>query len=203
MIESSSPGKQGLRIKLGKWQYWVFGFSLAFTIAMSVAIIVFWEYIERLGAYGYLGVFIISIFGGATIIAPVPMTPVVFVLGRVLTPWLVGLAAGLGDTLGGVAIYLTGHGGGTAFLKSKGKARQVYDRLVIWMKKRGTLTLFVLSATLNPFYYPASLAAGALRFGAAKYTIISLIGKTIKNMTVAFAGYWGLRGIARFLGIEI
>jgi hypothetical protein len=61
----------------------------------------------------------------------------------------------------------------------------------------------VLSATLNPFFFPAGLAAGGLRFGIIKYTIICIIGKTIKGLSVAFAGYWGLRWLAKLLGIPV
>ena len=65
------------------------------------------------------------------------------------------------------------------------------------------LILFVLAAVLNPFFYPAALAAGALRFGAKRYILITCAGKIIKGMTVAYAGYWGLRGLLRMLGAPI
>jgi len=178
--------------------------GIVLTVVMAAAVIFYWEFIQGLGAYGYLGAFIISLFGGATVIAPIPMTPVIFALGRILTPWFVGVAAGLGETLGGLAIYMTGYGGGTAFVKSKhGKIQAIYSRLAGWMERRGSLTLFILSATVNPFFYPAGLAAGALRFGVWKYTLICLVGKIIKGWTVAFAGYWGLRELMRILGMPV
>ncbi|GAI75023.1 unnamed protein product, partial [marine sediment metagenome] len=67
------------------------------------------------------------VFGGATYIAPVPMTPVVFVLGTVLRPSFapylgpvfVGAAAGLGETIGALTIYMTGYGGGAALVSSR------------------------------------------------------------------------------------
>jgi membrane protein DedA with SNARE-associated domain len=182
------------------------------TILIAVAVVYYWEDVREVKHYGYLGAFIISVFGGATILAPVPMTPVVFALGTVLKPSFapylgpvfVGAAAGLGESVGGLSIYWTGYGGGTAFYKSKHtKIQVVYSKLTRWVESRGSLTLFALSAVLNPFFYPAALAAGALRFGIRRYFLICWAGKTIKGITVAAAGYWGLGSALRMFGIPI
>ncbi|MFC2067644.1 VTT domain-containing protein [Chloroflexota bacterium] len=180
------------------------------TLVMAIAVVYFWEFVNELQGYGYLGAFFISILGGATIVIPVPMLAVVFALGGVMKPTfgplfgpvLVGAAAGLGETLGALTIYMTGFGGGAVLIRSRGgKLQAVYTRMILWMEQRGSLVLFLLSAVLNPFFYPAALAAGALRFGMRKYFIICWAGKTIKGLTVAFAGYWGLRGVLRMLGM--
>ena len=174
------------------------------TLLLAVAVVLFWESILALEGYGYLGAFLISIFGGATIIIPVPMLAVIFALGGVLTPYWVGIAAGLGETVGALIIYMAGYGGGIhLFSSNHGKVQAVYSRLLRWMERRGSWTLFVLSAVLNPFFYPAALAAGALRFGVQRYFLICLAGKTIKGITVAYAGYWGLRGLLRMLGMPV
>lgn len=175
------------------------------TLLMAGAVIYFWETVQGFGAYGYLGAFLISILGGATIIVPVPMLAVVFALGRVMEyTWLVGLMSGLGETFGALTIYMTGYGGGAALYHSKhGRIQSAYQRLMELMERRGSLTLFLLSSVLNPFFYPAALAAGALRFGVKKYFFICWAGKTIKGFTVAYAGYWGLKGLLRMLGAPI
>ena len=173
------------------------------TLVMAVAVVYFWEFVRALEGYGYLGAFLISILGGATIIVPVPMLAIVFALGGVLTPYWVGIAAGLGETIGALVIYMTGHGAGTALFGSEGKLQSAYLRMMRLMEQRGSLTLFLLSAILNPFFYPAALAAGATRFGIRKYFFICFAGKTIKGFTVAYAGYWGLRWLLRMLGMPI
>lgn len=174
------------------------------TLLLAVAVVLFWESILVLEGYGYLGAFLISILGGATIIIPVPMLAVIFALGGVLTPYWVGIAAGLGETVGALIIYMAGYGGGISLFSSNhGKVQAIYSRLLRWMERRGSWTLFVLSAVLNPFFYPAALAAGALRFGVQRYFLICLAGKTIKGITVAYAGYWGLRGLLRMLGMPV
>ncbi|MAG14978.1 MAG: hypothetical protein CL874_03775 [Dehalococcoidales bacterium] len=172
------------------------------TLLTAGAVVYYWEFVRELGAYGYLGAFLISILGGVTIIIPVPMLAVVFAMGRVMEyTWLVGAVAGLGETLGAVTIYMTGYGGGTAFHNSTHRRVQaIYGQLMRLMERKGSLTLFLLAAVLNPFFYPAALAAGALRFGLKRYFLICWAGKTIKGMTVAYVGYWGLRGLIRILG---
>ncbi|MFC1991077.1 VTT domain-containing protein, partial [Chloroflexota bacterium] len=179
--------------------------SAVLTIVMAFAVIYFGEWVRELEGYGYLGAFLISILGGATIIIPVPMLAVVFALGGVMKyTWLVGVAAGLGETLGALTIYLTGYGGGKALYNSKhGRIQSIYDRLEKLMERRGSLTLFILAAIVNPFFYPAALACGAMRFGIRKYFIICFIGKTIKGMTVVYAGYWGLRPLFNALGVSL
>ena len=175
------------------------------TIVMAFAVIYFGEWVRALKGYGYLGAFLISILGGATIIIPVPMLAIVFALGGVMKyTWLVGLAAGLGETVGALTIYLTGYGGGRALQSSKhGFIQRSYDRLMGLMERRGSMTLFFLAAVVNPFFYPAALAAGALRFGIKKYFAICFVGKTIKGMTVVYAGYWGLKPLFNALGIAL
>jgi len=208
--------------KVSKWaklqgiikrrEYWIGVAGLVLTVGVVVAVILYFDDIQALGGYGYLGAFLIGVFGGATYIAPVPMLPVIFVLGTVLKPSFapylgpvfVGVAAGLGETIGALTIYMTGYGGGAAIASSKhAKVRAIYSRILGWMKRRGSLILFIFSAVINPFFYPIAITAGATRFSLKKYILICIVGKTIKGITVAAAGYWGLGSILRALGVPI
>lgn len=188
-----------------KRAYILGAFGIIATIIMAMAVVYYGESVRELQRYGYLGAFLISILGGATIVIPVPMLAIVFALGGVMKyTWLVGIAAALGELIGAVTIYMTGHGAGKALNNSKhGKIQVAYDRLLSLMARRGSLTLFVVASVVNPFFYPAALAAGALRFGLKKYILIVLTGKLIKGMTVVYAGYWGLKGIFRAIGIDL
>ena len=42
--------------------------GIVLTILIAVAVVYFWEDVQRLEHYGYLGAFIISVIGGATIL---------------------------------------------------------------------------------------------------------------------------------------
>ena len=194
------------------WEYWVGIIGIILTAAIVVAVVFYWDRLQGLGNYGYIGAFLISIVGGATIIAPIPMTPVVFTLGAVtkpvfapfLGPIFIGIAAGMGETIGGVAIYMMGYGGAAAIMDRKyGRLQKLYEWLMGWMQRRGSLVLFILSAVLNPFFYPAAIAAGALRFNVQRYVLVCMAGKIIKGISVAAAGYWGLGSLLRMFGVPI
>jgi membrane protein YqaA with SNARE-associated domain len=198
--EEKATGKKSTR-----WAYVIGIIGVVLTVLMAVAIIYFDDEVREMQQYGYIGAFFISILGGATIIIPVPMLAIVFALGGVMPyPWLVGISAALGELVGALTIYMTGHGAGKAISNSRyGRIQKAYDRMLNLMERRGAITLFVVTSIVNPFFYPAAFACGALRFGLKKYITIVLIGKIIKCMTVVYAGYWGLKGIFRALGIEL
>jgi len=136
------------------------------------------------------------------------MLAVVFALGGAMQDlWsvaLVGISAAMGELVGALTIYMTGHGAGRAISSSKhGRLQSAYERMLGLMERRGPLTLFIVASVVNPFFYPAALAAGALRFGLKKYIFIVLAGKIIKCMTVVYAGYFGLKGLFRAIGIDL
>ena len=93
-----------------RWPFYVTGIlGFVFTALLLAATIYFREEIQYLGGYGYLGVFLVGVLCGVTII-PAPTLLMVFTLGGILNPLFVGLAAGLGGALGGITVYLTGKG---------------------------------------------------------------------------------------------
>ena len=189
--------KEEARKGWAKREYIIGSATIAATVFLAISVVLFWKDIQSLEQYGYLGAFIISVLGGTTII-PVPAILVVFTLGGVLTPLFVGLAAGLGDTLGGLTVYLTGYGGRTAI---QGKFENFYSRVMGWIqRRRGSLFIFIFSV-LSPLFYPAGLAAGVLKFGIWRFFFITWAGKTIKCIAIAYAGFWGLRGLLRMMGM--
>lgn len=202
-----------LKGALRRWEFWVGVITVTITFGLAIAIVLYWEFIQELEGYGYMGGFFISALGGATVIIPVPMLAVQFALGGILKPGFgpdligpafVGLACGLGETLGGLIIYVTGYTSGTPLADAEaGRAKRAYLWLTRLIRRRGSWTLFILSAIMNPFYYPAALAAGAIRFGFWRYLLITFAGKTIKVTGIAYAGYFGLRGIFSALGINL
>jgi membrane protein YqaA with SNARE-associated domain len=206
--ETVSPVKEEAAGKKSAWWAYAIGIiGIVLTVLMVVAIIYFGKEVRAMAQFGYVGAFFISILGGATIIIPVPMLAIVFALGGVMQyPWLVALSAALGELIGALTIYMTGHGAGRAISSSgskHGRIQRAYDKMLSLMKRRGALTLFIVTSVVNPFFYPAAFAAGALRFGLKKYIPIVLVGKIIKSFTVVYAGYFGLKGIFHAIGIDI
>jgi membrane protein YqaA with SNARE-associated domain len=169
---------------------------LAFSIAIAVTVAgVLWR--DRLGrfvAYGYPGIFLISLAGSATVIFPLPSLALVFALGRVLNPILVGLAAGLGETLGELTGYLAGYSGQAVI-----ENREIYDRLHDWMGQYGLAAIFFLSLFPNPFFDLVGIAAGALRFPVGYFLLSCWLGKTLKTTVFALAGAHSFFLLGRFL----
>ncbi|MBI2858329.1 MAG: VTT domain-containing protein [Chloroflexi bacterium] len=170
--------------------------SISLTIGLAYVIVTRFDIVRQMGAFGYAGAFVVSIISGATIIIPIPGIAVVFSLGAVLNPLFVGIAAGLGEALGALTIYLTGMGGRTMIEK---RFPKFYPRMVEWVRHRGDWAIFAYSAIFNPLYYPLTLACGALRFGLRRFFFLSWAGKTVKCVAIAYAGYYGLRLIFKFL----
>ena len=204
--ENVSQGKN-------KWQYALAVLTILFTIGLGVVLAFNWDAIYRIAGYGYAGGFVISALGSATIIVPVPMLAVQFALGGVVKPLIgpnflgplfVGGVCSLGETLGALSIYITGVGGSAPFSTPKsGWWKRLSDKIASLIEKRGRITLFLLSAIMNPFFYPASIMMGASRFGIKRYGLITFAGKFIKCSLIAYAGYFGFKGIFSLFGIDL
>ena len=175
-------------------------------ICIRVYIVVFREHIADFKQYGYLGVFLISLTASATVIAFVPSVPVMFALGGVLNPFLVGLTAGVGEAIGELVGYFAGRSGHAFFIKGRstitGNSEGLYYQLEKWIRTRGGLALFLSSAVFNPFFSVIGATAGALRFPAWKFFLIVWAGKTVKWTVIALVGYGLLSYLLRLFGVE-
>jgi membrane protein YqaA with SNARE-associated domain len=161
--------------------------ALLFVVALSVFIILNRQKVAELEGYGYLGVFLISIISSASIVLPVPSWILVAALGAILNPVLVGIVSGIGGTIGEMTGYLLGYGGRLA-VENVG----IYARMVRWMKRWGSVTIFVLALIPNPLFDVAGAAAGSLRFPVWKFILFGAAGRIPKNILFAYIGVWGL-----------
>ncbi len=188
MASDSPPARQWLRRAAQ-----ILGLAAVFTIA--VLAVVFSEQVqERFAGLGYLAVFVITIVAAATVILPAPGAVSVAAFGAVLNPWLVGLVAASGQTLGELSGYYIGWSGRGIVQNVRG-----YATIKRWMDRHGVATLFVLAMIPNPVFDVAGMIAGASRFGVIKFIAASWPGRAIKNTGFAFAGALGIE-LLGFLG---
>jgi membrane protein YqaA with SNARE-associated domain len=207
-------------------QYYILGGSLLLTGLALGLVIYFWDTIQGAAAYGYAGCFFSTAVAGMTI-WPGPGLLVVFSLGHKLNPILAGMAGGLGEAIGGIAIYLTGSGSGSVWshLRHKKQAANasqstqaddspkpegiqkkswwasLIDRISAPVQRwRGGWPVFIASAVVFSPFYLIALGAGAAKMSLKRYFLLSWAGKTIKCLYVALAGYWGLQAVFRWLG---
>jgi membrane protein YqaA with SNARE-associated domain len=167
---------------------------LGLVLVISAAIFAFRDRFAELAAVGYSGIFLVSLLSSATIILPAPSLALVFAMGSALPPLLVGLAAGVGETLGELTGYAAGFGGRAVI-----EEQEVYARLRDWMARRGGITILVLSVVPNPLFDLAGIAAGTLRYPLWRFLLLCWVGKTIKTSLVAWAGAQSLQIIKPFL----
>ena len=146
--------------------------------------------IDELKAFGYPGIFLISLILNATIILPVGNIIVIATLGAALpSAPLVGLIGGAGAAIGEMTGYMAGYSGRTIVQRQK-----TYVRLERWVKKWGVLAIFVLSVV--PFFFDlAGIAAGALRLPVWKFWIACWLGRTILYIIIAHTGALGWEAI--------
>ena len=157
--------------------------ALFVVIGLSIFIFTLRDQAEQLAIYGYPGIFVLSFMAYATVLLPAPGVAVVFTMGSIFNPLGVALAAGTGATLGELSGYLAGFSGQAVVERV-----EVYERLTRWMKKNGSLTVFLLAVIPNPFFDLAGLAAGSLKMPVVRFFIFCWMGEVVKMGIFAFAG---------------
>jgi len=186
------------------WRWVIVALTLVGVVSASA--IILREKLIDFQAYGYLGIFLISLLGSATVIAFIPSVPVVFAMSGVLPWYYVGLVAGIGEAIGEFVIYMAGRTGHAFFLKDRLTEAQnnkdatgIYPRLQRWIHAKGALALFLASAVFNPFFSLIGATAGATRFPAWKFFGAVWAGKTVKWITICLLGYAILSSILGIL----
>jgi uncharacterized membrane protein YdjX (TVP38/TMEM64 family) len=169
--------------------------GLALAIGITVSIFVFRDQLRRVGNYSYIGIFLISVIGNATIILPAPTFLTAFAGGSVFNPFVVGIIAAAGATIGELTGYLAGFSG-QAIVEN----RRVFDRFQHWMHRYGLFALFVLAVIPNPFFDVAGIIAGISRIPLVYFLLITWAGKIVKFLVIAYLGAGSVGLLERLLG---
>jgi len=114
-------------------------------VGLTVLLFVYRDRVQQLEAFGYSGMFLVSLLSNATLILPVPGVLVTSAMGAVFNPFWLALAAGSGATLGELTGYLAGFSGQGVI-----ENRNWYDKVTNWMSKYGGITVLVLAFVPNP-----------------------------------------------------
>ena len=180
-------------------QYLRFG-ALGLAIAVTVGIFLLRDQLMDLHlwiAYGYIGAFAISLLSTASLLFPIPGIVVVFVLGHVLNPLLLGLVAAAGMALGETTGYMVGCGG-RGLLEN----RRLYLTVERWMERWGSLAIFLFALFPNPLFDLGGAACGALGFPLWKFLLFVFLGRTLRCVGIAYAGAlslpWVIDVLSRF-----
>lgn len=151
--------------------------------AMIVVLMsIFRSDINSIGSWGYLAAFLITGVTTASIVLPSPGTAVVLLLAVDYNPFWLGIASGIGGTLGEITGYWLG-ATGRGTLEGKrihGLVQWTMDHFGGWM-----IFLFALIPLL-PIDI-AGLVAGVTRYPLLKFLIIVGIGKITITILVMYA----------------
>lgn len=150
--------------------------------------------VEEFQAFGYPGIFVIALIANATILLPAPGAAIIYAMGAVFNPWLVGLAAGSGGAIGELSGYLAGFSGQAMIERT-----DIYDRIKPWVDKYGGWAILVLSAIPNPLFDVAGVAAGIAKMPIQTFLFFVWIGQLIKMTLFALAGKYSIEWFANFL----
>jgi membrane protein DedA with SNARE-associated domain len=174
--------------------------ALVATSVLSAALLLNPDLTDPLGAYGYVGVFLVNLVSTATLFFPVPgITAAANILiateaSDARFPWLVGVAGGLGMAIGELTAYYVGVLGShvTDARTLPGRIEPIARRIAGVVRKVmhrwGMVTLFVLAAVPDPFFEIAAVSAGAVRMPLLRYCIAVLAGCLVRGLTLAYLG---------------
>ncbi len=198
------------------YYYTFFGLTSCAAIAGFVFLLKHYENIDKLQPHSYYGIFFVSFLATAPVPIFVPSSILIFMLGALLNPLLIGIMGGLGSTTGNFFTYYTGHAG-TKFLtsfinvvtpenQSTGIIRRIADRVKAsrWYRlaqQRRFLALFIVACLPTPLLTPMVLSLGASRTTMWKVMLVSWAGQTILAIVLAYLGRLGLRAILDVLGV--
>ena len=160
-------------------------------IAVSVVFVI-WMFVGGLSNsdwwknLGYPGVFFLSLLASGGMVFPIPsLAATCGAAGLDLNLIVVGILAGIGETLGELVGYSIGFGG-----QSVVQRRRIYKRARAWMVRWGIGVLLLLSIIPNPIFDFVGIAAGALRYPLKRFLIIVWAGKTLKGIIIAYTCFW-------------
>ena len=172
-----------LKVQLVALVLGIFAVSLVFVIWMFVGGLSnsdWWK------ALGYPGVFFLSLLASGGMVFPIPsLAATCGAAGLDLNLVIVGVLAGLGETLGELVGYSIGFGG-----QSVVQRRRIYKRARTWMIRWGIGVLLILSIIPNPIFDFVGIAAGALRYPMKRFLVTVWVGKTLKGLIIAHVCFW-------------
>lgn len=164
-------------------------------LAVGVVIFIYRDWVAELGNYGYLGIFLIAMTSCATIMLPMPTMLLIFSLGAVFNPVLVGLVSAIGGTIGETTGYLLGRSGRGLVPNSK-----IFIRTEGWMRKWGTAMTFVFALVPPLPIDIVGILVGSLRLPVWKFLLACFFGKAVLYTGMAFAGAWGWEALLKYFG---
>jgi membrane protein DedA with SNARE-associated domain len=165
------------------------------------------------GIVGQLAAFavvlVVSIVGNATILFPAPVILLVFGAGVFAAQYqlgvgfavLMGIAGGLGAAIGELSSFFVGYLGRRGLRQfSASIDNRLLADLQERIKQHGNWAVFLGAVSPLPFDV-IGLAAGALQMDVKKFFVATALGKIIRDVVIALAGYYGVEILKSIFGL--
>ena len=99
------------------------------------------------------------------------------------------------EALGEMTGYMAGLSGKTLLERNRH-----YPKFRSLLARRGGVFLFVGAVIPNPLFDVVGIAAGSISYPIKKFLTVVFIGKAIKSTTIAYACFWGIESVERWVG---
>jgi membrane protein DedA with SNARE-associated domain len=177
MLESNDVNKNKWLVNLSR--------VLLFILVMALSFYLFTikDQIQKLSAFGYPGIFLVSLLTNASLFLPIPAVIVASTMGAILNPIGVAVAAGTGAALGELSGYVAGFSGQAVLENSA-----TYEKITLLMKKYGNGVVFLLAFIPNPLFDAVGIIAGVLKMPVRRFLFWCLLGKILKMLVFAYGG---------------
>lgn len=154
--------------------------------------------LNLVNTYGYPAVFLVGFLSSFTLFIPSPAFIVVFLLASKLNPFVLGIIAGFGSAVGETTSYLAGYG---VRKLAKKKQKKLDEIKKLFQKYKPDVVIFVFSATPLPFDF-VGILCGTINYDRKKFFIATLLGKIVKYLFIAYAGFYGINWVIDYFKIE-
>lgn len=160
-------------------------FILIVSLLLVLLAFAFHERLSEFKSLGLFGIFLVNLFGSATIFLPAPAIASVFAGGIIYSPFMVAFVASIGSAVGEIVGFLIGHSGKEIFLN---KHHILYKAIKNSFLQFGSILIFVFAFVPNPFFDVIGILAGIFSFSPRRLIVLIFLGRFLRNILLALTG---------------
>lgn len=134
---------------------------------------------------GLVGVFLLNLFGSATIFLPAPAFVSVGISATQSPPLFVALIAATGSTIGESATFIFGFST-THFFDFK-KHTTLFKIASFILNKWGGVFILLFSFIPNPIFDGLGILAGITNYPIKRFLLLTFVGRFLRNILIAYS----------------
>lgn len=174
-----------------RYRWYLAAFTWLTAGLLTAALLLGWIPLATLASWGYWGIALVNVIGGAGIVFAGPEQALTFAAGSQLSPVPLGVLAGVGNSCGELTSYFLGRSGGALirFSRLSAKIEKLrLSRVGLLLQRYPFVVLFFFALVPNPLFDVLGMTCGALGVPLRKYFPPVLCGKVLRFLLLAFLG---------------